>query len=174
MLRDSGARRLAIHDTFILPTQLYAAVSYPWIGVSCDDIKPIGTAIRPLWKGNGLEGDPISVSLLCSVCRIALSEKIEFLWIDRLCIDQVGEYDNEYMWSEGRNVKVLPQGKECVELVLKHLGLSRDTTIRELDHLEPLFVCMTCPVAEKRTWLKDDYSGRVVFGWRKLVGHHYR
>ena len=87
---------------------------------------------------------------------------------------QVGEYDNEYMWSEGRNVKVLPQGKECVELVLKHLGLGRDTTIRELDHLEPLFVCMTCPVAEKRTWLKDDYPGRVVFGWRKLVGHHYR
>lgn len=76
-------------------------------------------------------------------------------------------YDNESLWRRDA-IKLLPRGKESVEVLLKHLGLSPETTIRELDRLEPILVCTTCP-ATKPYWQKDDFLGRAAIGWRDMV-----
>ena len=99
-------KMLIIYDTFKLPCDLYAAVSYPWIGVRCTNITP---AIRPPWEvqGSGIEGDPISVALLSIICQYAIGKGIKLLWIDRLCIDQVGKYDK--LWQLRRMSEIYKQ-----------------------------------------------------------------
>ncbi|VDC07680.1 unnamed protein product [Peniophora sp. CBMAI 1063] len=83
--------------------------------------------------------------------------------------DLTDNYDNERIWDRDR-IKVLEHGRGAVGAVLKHLGLGLETTIRELDRLEPIFICLSCP-AQKRKWLIDDFLGRAALGWRDMVRH---
>ncbi|KZV66920.1 hypothetical protein PENSPDRAFT_736874 [Peniophora sp. CONT] len=75
-----------------------------------------------------------------------------------------GTYDNETFW---RHIEgVLPQGQRSVEAVLQHLGLGSNTTIHELDRLDPALTCITCVTDTKRHWAKG-----LVYGWRSAVWH---
>lgn len=60
----------------------YAAISYPWKGV-------VTHPILPTFHVKGAEdGDPISIDIVRSACIAALQDKLDYIWLDRLCVLQ--------------------------------------------------------------------------------------
>ncbi|KAI0822942.1 hypothetical protein BC628DRAFT_626528 [Trametes gibbosa] len=93
------------------PTIAYAAVSYPWRGVSTNPIDIVKSAFSV--RGAEL-ADPVGVDALRSACAAALNMSCAYLWLDRLCIMQTNRTDKK--WQIGRMYEVYRSCRVCIVL----------------------------------------------------------
>ncbi|KAH9856727.1 hypothetical protein C2E23DRAFT_882044 [Lenzites betulinus] len=94
-----------------IPTIAYAAVSYPWRGVSTNptDIADSAFSVR------GAElADPVGVDALRSACAAALNMSCAYLWLDRLCIMQTNSIDKK--WQISKMYEVYRSCRVCIVL----------------------------------------------------------
>lgn len=93
------------------PTIAYAAISYPWRGVSIDSRDKADCAFSVL----GAEvADPVGVDALRSACAAALRLSCDYLWLDRLCIMQTNKRDKK--WQIRNMYKVYRSCRICIVL----------------------------------------------------------
>lgn len=103
---------LVVHEMDDISADIkYATVSYPWIGVQCQSIIP-GETFQV--KQSGSKGDPLSIEVLRLVCIVCIQNGIEFLWVDRLCINQ--QDNKEKPWQLHRMHRIYQQCDLCVIL----------------------------------------------------------
>ncbi|KAK7685768.1 hypothetical protein QCA50_011114 [Cerrena zonata] len=117
------ANVLTIRETDSIPKHPYVTLSYPWVGVPLLEEKEETFRVR---RGEGGEGDPISIQLLKLVCRLAIMHNAPFLWVDRLCISQLDA--NDKPWQIHRMCEVYKRCRMCIVLPG---GLQRLTDLGE-------------------------------------------
>ena len=86
-------RTLRIVEFPTFPTEPYATVSYPWLGVAASD----ATVTDRKFSVKGAElADPVSIDVLEHACTASLMRGCRYLWLDRLCIDQTNRVDKNW------------------------------------------------------------------------------
>lgn len=104
---------VVIYETKEIPQFLYATVSYPWVGISYTKAIPISCTLRvPRPEGGGPDGDPISIGVLMLACTLALKNEARFLWLDRICINQLDAYDKH--WQIYQMCNVYRESRICI------------------------------------------------------------
>lgn len=101
---------LTVHEFpyFPVPEILYAAISYIWRGNSTD-----GHTVGATLRVPGTEdGDPIALDVLRHACTAALRHKVNYLWLDRLCIIQTCSDDK--IWQIRRMFKIYEGCAVCL------------------------------------------------------------
>ncbi|KAL1940623.1 hypothetical protein VTO73DRAFT_8058 [Trametes versicolor] len=93
------------------PTIAYAAISYPWRGVS---INPSDTADSVFSVRGAEHADPVGVDALGSACAAALRLSCAYLWVDRLSIVQTNKADKT--WQIRNMYKVYLSCRVCIVL----------------------------------------------------------
>ncbi|OJT04920.1 hypothetical protein TRAPUB_4262 [Trametes pubescens] len=102
---------LRVVDFAEFPTIAYAAISYPWRGVSINPSDTIDSA----FSVRGAEhADPVGVDALRSACAAALGLSCAYLWVDRLSIIQTNKTDKT--WQIRNMYKVYRSCRVCVVL----------------------------------------------------------
>ncbi|KAK7680860.1 hypothetical protein QCA50_016170 [Cerrena zonata] len=112
-VRFTKERSLLIYETPDIPMVPYMTVSYPWIGVACNErVPPEGKTFELHTTASGARGDPISISILKRIFFLARVENTRFLWIDRLCIQQGDPDDRE--WQIQRMYTIFKRSQLCI------------------------------------------------------------
>nr|VWO99548.1 DNA helicase (EC [Ganoderma boninense] len=120
VLKDQGFIRVIEFSEF--PTAPYAAISYPWCGVSVESTFP-----QHAFSVHGAEhADPIGVDTLRHACAAALHRGCPYLWLDRLCIMQDNRGDKD--WHIRQMHKVYSSCRVCIVLAG---GIQRLTRLDE-------------------------------------------
>ncbi|KAL7278605.1 hypothetical protein ACG7TL_007606 [Trametes sanguinea] len=117
--RDFKVRILEFDD---FPSEPYAAVSYPWRGVSNSG------PLRRFFHVRGAEqgADPVGGVLLFHACAAAIAHGCPYLWIDRLCIMQTSKEDKHWQIRHMHQVY-----KSCKVCIVLPGGLQRITYLDE-------------------------------------------
>ncbi|CAL1706430.1 unnamed protein product [Somion occarium] len=111
--RFAKERTLTIYETYCIPTVPYMTISYPWVGIVCNEqVLHEGKTFKVYTAETGINGDPISTSILNRICFLAMVDDINFLWIDRLCIRQGDPVDKK--WQMERMCNVFRQCHVCL------------------------------------------------------------
>ena len=111
------------HDTLQITEFLdltdveYSALSYVWRGNRIDPSQP---APERFGVVGALDGDPIGVEVLKHACLASLKKKVEYLWMDRLCIIQTSREDKQWQISKMYNMY-----KSCARCIVLPGGVQR-------------------------------------------------
>jgi len=117
LAQKQGLKVLEYHR---LPTNNYAAVSYPW-----NDLR--ASANTTSISVNGTNGaQPISAAVLRSACLAALKHGAALLWVDALCIMQTDADDKN--WQIRRMYSIYSSCKMCL---IVPGGLARLAAVHE-------------------------------------------
>ncbi|ESK92624.1 hypothetical protein Moror_4337 [Moniliophthora roreri MCA 2997] len=105
--------KLVIYETHDIPRVGYMTVSYPWVGIVCNErVPPEDRTFMVAHGASGSSGDPISTSILSRICFLATTEDMDFLWLDRLCIRQGDPIDHK--WQIDRMCNIFRLCQVCV------------------------------------------------------------
>jgi len=95
---------LTIYECAQLSDVAYSAISYVWRGNPVDPAFSFYDEYGTFNVKGAEDGDPISVDVLMHICTASLLHKIEYFWLDRLCIMQTNRDDKAWQISNMFNI----------------------------------------------------------------------
>ena len=121
---DNGLLRVVEYET--LPVTKYAAVSYPWNGLTNPNSPPKAFFQLPL---EGQISGPISLAVLRTACIAARQFDTDLLWIDQICIIQTSTHDKD--WQISQMFDLYDRCKVCLVLPggLQRLAAHDESTL---------------------------------------------
>lgn len=138
----------------------YSTISYPWIGNNGKSwgYSVLGKTFEVASVSDQSIGDPISTDVLRLACSIALKDRMDFLWLDRLCIIQTDAADKT--WHLNRMTAIF---RRCSLCIIVPSGLqrwaSRDLpmlwAIRMWTLMETILAPQVCVLLKERQELQD-------------------
>lgn len=102
---------LQITEFLDLANVEYSALSYVWRGNRVDPSQPAPERFAVV---GAEDGDPIGIEVLRHACVASMKKKVEYLWMDRLCIIQTSREDK--LWQIGKMYNVYKSCARCIVL----------------------------------------------------------
>ncbi|KFY71513.1 hypothetical protein V498_10146 [Pseudogymnoascus sp. VKM F-4517 (FW-2822)] len=107
------SKKLTIHGYTEFPEDPFAAVSYVWRGNTPEKDFDGRVFDVPIQQVEGAEpGDHIGVEVLHEACVASIACGGTHLWLDRLCIIQMGEDDKK--WQISGMYKIYQRSHACI------------------------------------------------------------